>query len=87
MDESTCTGRVIKQRIAKNNKVLRNNKGLHDAQNSATIYQSCAQPLSSNLSLQYFKSPYFLMPSVIIQSVLLFILAKLEQACLLNGAD
>lgn len=80
MDEDRCTGRVIRQRIAKNNRVIQKGKEPYGVR--STISQSFAQRLSTNLSPPYFKNL-----AVMMRSLFLFILQRLEQACLFNGAD
>lgn len=81
------TGQVIEQAISKNNRAHRKNKESDGTYRLSTINQSLVQELRPTLSVKRFQSRYFLITSVIVQSLFLFMLSRLEQACLVNGVD
>ncbi len=81
------TGQVIKQAISKNNKADRKNRKLNGTYRRSIISQSFVQPLRATLFYKHFQSRYFLIISAIVQSLFLFMLSRLEQACLVNGVD
>lgn len=81
------TGQAIKQRIFKNNRADRKNRGSNSNGGLSTLNQSSIKPLRTILLSQRFQSRYFLMLSTIIQGLVLFMLCRLEQACLFNSAD
>jgi len=81
------TGKVIKQRVPKNNRADRKNRGSNSNDRLSTIDQPLIKPLRIILLSQCFQSRYFLMLSTIIQGLLLFMLCRLEQTCLFNSVD
>lgn len=82
------TGHVIKQAISMNNKEMcQKNRESNGICKASIVVQSLIQQLKSTLLFKNFQNPYFFTLSKIIQDLVLFILHRLEQGCLLNAAD
>jgi len=80
------TGQV-EHAISKNNSAHRKNREANGICRPLTINQSFIQPLRTTLSYQHFQRRYFSILSAIVQGLFLFMLRRLEQACIFNGAD